>query len=1101
MCLNAQRFRARLRRGAAAAALSMALSAPLAAGIDIPGVPLEAGAFVPSNLLFILDDSGSMQWEVMPDEIIHPCPESSCARRLYLFPLPDNGSVRVYEGTNYDNRVHDFDDTDARNVFRRSPHNNTTFYDPTLTYQPWLRGDGASFGNAPPTAAPYNPAYAAAGTMDLTVEQNQRAIWDSCGSGSCWRRFWPITFYMYKGAGDVQNPASYVKYQIRGSQGYRKELPHGSETVVTRFEWPGGISRSVAEETQNFANWFTYYRSRILAARGATSIAFAGLSPDNFRVGFRTINNNASMNIPIAGRLEGTFSGAHRNAWYDMLFTTPIHRQTTPLRTSLRNAGEYYKNTSNSGPWGPAPQLECRRSFTILTSDGYWNDSFTGVGNADGSAGSLITGPDGQRYTYAPERPYSDGYSNTLADVAMAYWKQDLRPDLANRVRPTPTNPAFWQHMSTFTIGLGVRGTLDPDKDLPDLISGAKRWPNPAAGDYEKLDDMWHAAINGRGIFVAAQNAQEFAAGLKKALDAIGRDGAVMNVAVTSASLTAGSKVFRARYDGSWGGDLAAYPVEVATNRPHASPSWSAADALDRLASHTSRNIWTRSGGVPKRFEWSSLNDAQKAALGNDPHILDYLRGDRSGEIANGGRFRTRTSRLGDIVNSSPVYVRDTHTVYVGANDGMLHAFDANDGREFFAYVPESAYQHLAELADPHYSHRFFVDGELTVSTKEQGGGKNILVGSLGRGGKGLFALDVSNPAGFGAAHVLWEFTDDELGQVIGAPVIVKLNNGDWAVMVGNGYNSRNHKAALLLIDLKTGARIKTLGTGAGTAANPNGLAQAVGWDVDRDGTVDTVYAGDLHGNLWRFDLSKPGVGSWKTDGKLFEAADGEGKPQPITGAPAIAINPKNGDRWVIFGTGRFLTYDDRNNKDVQSWYGVIDDGGGTVQRTALYARKVEYVTNAAGRRVRVFSVPDAAVAKAKRGWVIDWTLPGGGAEGERVVSRTQYVGGVVVVSSIIPENDPCLPGGRSWLNQVTPFIGHYSDRTFFDINGDGVFDEHDLIAYDDEDLPGNSAENPLGMTREIAVIGERGFTGIDDIGIDLDLAVGRISWHEIVAD
>lgn len=1096
-----QKIRARLRRPVAVASLAAALTVPAAAGIDIPGVPLEAGAFVPSNLMFILDDSGSMQWEVMPDEIIYPCPASSCARRLYLFPLPANGSIRVYEGTNYDNRVHDFDDADPRNVFRRSPHNNTTFYDPTLTYQPWLRGDGTSFGNASPTAAPYNPAYAAAGTMNLTVEQNQRALWDSCGSGSCWRKFWPITFYMYKGAGDAQDPASYVKYQIRGNRGYRKVLPSGTETELTSFEWPGGISRSVGQEMQNFANWFTYYRSRILAARGATSIAFAGLSPNNFRVGFRTINNNSSMNIPIAGRLEGTFSGAHRSAWYNMLFSTPIHRQTTPLRTSLRNAGEYYKNTSNSGPWGPAPQLECRRSFTILTSDGYWNDTFSGVGNADGTAGSLITGADGQSYTYSPERPYSDSYSNTLADVAMAYWKQDLRPDLANRLRPTPTNPAFWQHMSTFTIGLGVRGTLDPEHDLPDLTSGAKSWPDPTAGDYEKLDDMWHAAVNGRGIFVAAQNAQEFAAGLKKALDAIGRDGAVMNVAVTSASLTAASKVFRARYDGTWGGDLAAYRVSTSTNRPDPAPAWSAAVKLDQLVSHGSRNIWTRSSGVAKRFEWGSLNDAQRAALGGDPKVLDFLRGDRSEEISNGGSFRTRSSRLGDIVNSSPVYVRETNTVYVGANDGMLHAFDASSGEELFAYVPESVYAHLAELADPHYSHRFFVDGEIAVSTKEQGGGKNILVGSLGRGGRGLFALDVSNPASFGAAHVLWEFTDDALGQVIGTPVVVKLNNGDWAVMVGNGYNSSANKAALLLIDLQTGTLIKTMDTGVGSAANPNGLAQSIGWDADRDGTVDTAYAGDLHGNMWRFDLSRPGSGSWKTDGKLFEARDAGGKPQPITGAPAIAINPKNGDRWVVFGTGRFLTYDDRNSKDVQSWYGMIDDGKNTVARNALYERQVEYVTTSSGRRVRVFSAPDAAVAKTKKGWVIDWTLPGGGVEGERVVSRTQYVGGVVIVSSIIPENDPCLPGGRSWLNQVTPFIGHYSDRTFFDINGDGVFDERDLISQDGEDSPANSAENPDGMTREIAVIGDRSFTGIDDIGVDLDHAVGRISWHEIVAD
>ncbi|HRP95733.1 MAG TPA: PilC/PilY family type IV pilus protein [Rhodocyclaceae bacterium] len=1085
-------------RALAISGLTLALSAPLSAGLDIPDLPLELGAVVPSNLMYILDDSGSMMWDVMPDERVH-------FSMYYLFPHP---AKDPYGGDGpYNRRVPHFGDGNLFNYYLRSAHNNTVFYDPAITYRPWAKHDGTSYGNASPTAAPYNPAYAAAGTLDLTVRQDQSAAWihnvtnddpgqawwavSGCNdSDPCKQKFWPITFYVYKGSGPATSASSYVKYQIRGSQGYRKELPDGSESAVSSFTWPGGITRTIAEERQNFANWFSYYRSRILAARAGTSIAFAGLSADNFRVGFRTINGANAMDIAV----DGTFSGTNRSAWFDRLFSTSISMKGTPLRNSLKSVGSYYEDKSNDGPWGPAPQLECRRSFAILTSDGYWNGGSPGVGNADGNSGDRIDGPDGQSYTYSPEAPYEDGYGNTLADVAMAFWKKDLRPDLANRIRPTPTNPAFWQHMSTFTIGLGVRGTLNPDSDLPALTDQTRSWPDPTSSDPAKIDDMWHAAVNGRGLFVAAQNAQQFAAGLKKALDAIGRDGAVMNVAVTSTSLVEGSKVFRARYDGTWGGDLAAYPVSVETNRVSATPSWTAAAQLDARAP-SERRIYTHVGGALAQLTPGS--SAMASHLGVDLQVYDFLLGERSGELP-AGPLRSRSTVLGDIVYSSPVYVRETGTVYVGANDGMLHAFDAADGAELFAYLPTHAYPRLGELADPDYSHRFFVDGETVVSTKAQGGGKNILVGSLGRGGKALYALDVSDPT---APAFEWEFADADLGHVIGKPVIVELNNGKSAVMVGNGYNSDDDEAFLFLIALDSGSLIKKIGTGAGSSAVPNGLAQPTGWDADRDGTVDTVYAGDLHGNMWRFDLGGTGSGSWKTDGKLFEAVDAAGKAQAITGAPAVAINPANGERWVVFGTGRFLTYDDKTDKDVQSWYGVIDDGKNTVERDGLYLREVEYVTTSAGRRVRVFSVPEVEVAKTKKGWLIDWTLPGGGAEGERVVSRTQYIGGVVVVSSIIPENDPCLPGGRSWLNQVSPFIGHAADRTFFDINDDMHFDERDLIARDEQELPVNSAENPDEMMREVAVIGERAFTGGGDEGINLAVPTGRISWHEIVAD
>jgi PilY1 beta-propeller domain len=428
--------------------------------------------------------------------------------------------------------------------------------------------------------------------------------------------------------------------------------------------------------------------------------------------------------------------------------------------------------------------------------------------------------------------------------------------------------------------------------------------------------------------------------------------------------------------NGSWQGDLVEYNVTKegglsttvnfgGTSPTSAGSNWS---ALDKFAAASAtywddtRKIITFDGTtqVPFRFTDSNgigaanraLLDA-KASEGNSK-ILNFVRGDRSNEFPSGAQLRLRTSILGDIIHSKPVYVgppNDTRTendyaawaaarsnrsprVYVGANDGMLHVFNAADGSEVYAYVPSMLMGKLSKLITRPYPHEYFVDGEMTVRDAWfDGDWHTLLVGTLGAGGRGFFGLDITDPdlssetANTGDnKKVLFEFRatgDNDLGDSFSRPVIAKLNDGDWYVIIGNGYNSVNGVAKLYLVNLDTLA-VNKLTTSSGTAANPNGLSSPSLLDIDRNGTADVAYAGDIDGNLWKFDLTSSSAGDWdEAYGRPLHPTAGT---QPITQAPQIALHPNYG-YMVYFATGRIYTADDLNDTSVQAMYGIWDKG------------------------------------------------------------------------------------------------------------------------------------------------------------------------------
>ncbi len=1092
------------------------------AAVDIASAPLQTGTAVAPNIYYILDDSGSMQWEIMPDGYV----TVNGTIRGYLFPIPGT----MYQGLNhFDKRIPRFDDDNIHNVIKRSSEINKVFYDPTLTYLPWVNANGVSFGDMPAATAKWDPYTPSVGSINLTASNSYNRWYshannlNNVSTDDNSRSYWPITFFVYKGTGSKTAISSYTGYQIRGSVAYKKDMASGNWATITGFTW-GDTSRTVAAETQNFANWFSYYRSRILAARAGTSIAFSEVT-DDFRVGFTTLaesktdNNTLTVPLPVLADIEkGTFSSSNKTKWFDLLFKVPMNN-STPLRNSLKWAGEQYSRTESSGPWGPgsaANQISCRQSFTILTTDGYYNGPSPNIGNADNTDGALILHPSGEEsrhYKYTAVAPYRDNYSNTLADVAMHYWKRDLRPDLDNNVPVSSANPAFWQHMVTYGVSIGVEGTKDPATDTPG------NWPDPQSGDQQKIDDLWHAAVNGRGEFIPASKPDEFTKALRTALSSISeRVASSSNLAGSTISLDSGAGVFKGVFNsGDWSGDLVA--VDPDNNF---SQNWSAAQKLNARTAASRIIYYADNTTTAKSFTSANVDSAKLSA-----DQVNYLRGDHAKEQRNGGAFRNRNSKLGDIANSTPLLVEGivnrlyqnyswgsgyedffnsmrnrASTLYVGANDGMLHAFDAKTGEERFAFIPAAVMPQLAELTKPDYIHKYFVDGSPVVADIKTSSWKSVLIGGLGRGGNTLFAMDITNPTNFNADKFMWERSYTALGQTASKPLVARLKDGKWVAIIGYGYNNtKSTRGGLLVIDIVNNGDVLWQIDLPNSVATDNGLGQIEGWDADGDGNLDWVFAGDLHGNIWKFDLS---VADPQTNGvaysgqPLFKAVSAAGIKQPVTGGISLAKHPKTGELWLYFGTGKLLSDADPINTDQQSWYG-IKDGSPIIDRNSQLIKRDMY--NVTSQERVIEEAPDNDMV-TKRGWVIDLA-----DSRERIVQPPQVRsvnlgasrGTGLVVASQVPNSDFCNPASDGWVMAVNPFTGGRLPVPYFDRDKDGDFDSEDEVTdpTTGSKVPPSGQKIP-GMSDDVLIIRDKIIVKDAAGMINTGVVDGRVSWREM---
>jgi type IV pilus assembly protein PilY1 len=745
-----------------------------------------------------------------------------------------------------------------------------------------------------------------------------------------------------------------------------------------------------------------------------------------------------------------------------------------------------------------------------------------------------------------------------------------------------PTRNQYY--LATKYGGFRVPDDFDPDTHtgaLPldwwhsndEILVSFGRGADPSAVQFPRPDNYYLAG-----------GANEMVESLTKAFARISAElrSSASSVAANSTRLDSDTAVFQAAFDSTnWSGELQAFRINL-DGTINDTPTWKAAERLDGLTDFqlSSRNILTitpptavgdgshvsTSGGD---FEWADLTASQQDALRQEPGggvllpeadgqaRLDFLRGSRLQEQPN-GLMRQRDSRLGDIVNSDPQFVHQQDFGYVlldqseafggtnigaayksfresdaylgrlpmvvvGANDGMLHGFNASlggsGGEEIFAFVPNTAYEYLYELTLPAYSHRFFVDSSPRVADAWiDGAWHTIIVGATGAGGRSVFSIDVSDPAGMSSLDVMWEFTHDNMGYTIGQPAVAPLPNGEFGVVVTSGYDTGAANGTIWILDPADGSIIKYF-----TVTNSGDLGTPLVVDLNSDRVADRIYVGDTLGNLWRFDLPGNNLSNWGppnglkqgTDPKpLFVARDGDGNRQAITAPLSSAFND-DGLHTIFFGTGSFYRVDDNvvpAPPDVDTFYAIIDRAQQVTSRTELLQQSIIAETTVQGTRVRGVTAHDMQSGDA--GWYID-LVPPAGAAGERVVSRATIRGDRVIFATLIPNPDPCAFGGDSWIMELNTFTGGRLEYAVFDLNGDGLFDADDWITVTGENgepvpIPPSAIAPDINIVKTPAIIagvGENqdevkimsGSSGelirISERG---NVGIGRQSWRQL---
>jgi type IV pilus assembly protein PilY1 len=736
------------------------------------------------------------------------------------------------------------------------------------------------------------------------------------------------------------------------------------------------------------------------------------------------------------------------------------------------------------------------------------------------------------------------GFADTLADAAMYYYKTDLRTSGAltitkNNVPTTPKDQATHQHMVTFTLGLGLDGLMNykPDYetattgDFNQIRTGATgcsfspggtsaqcNWPQPVADAPSALDDLWHAAVNGRGIYFSAKDPNSLQSGLTTALQAIKVTiGAAAAAATSNANLTPTDNFeYASTYQTvKWTGELIAKKLDVVTGAPSATVSWAVGPKLDArsLPASDDRALFTFDASDPsdylKPFLYGDLTGTEQAFFDNHctlsptiwpqcgamsaadlaiansgTNLVNYLRGQKQHET-NYYRFREHT--LGDTVNAKPAFLGKpnliygdavvpdynsfksgpaasrTPTVFIGANDGMLHAFHggedaAGGGTELWAYAPRMLLPQLFKLAATNYdvNHRYYVDGSpVTMDVFLGGAWKTILVGGLNAGGRGYYALDVtdtSNPKG------MWEIcsdaslcalSDPDIGYSYGRAIITKRpSDGKWVVIVTSGYNNvvpGGGGGFLFVLDAATGAVLSKTpteisGVNVGDTITPSGFAKISGFATNFavNNTTTIVYGGDLLGNVWRFDLStNSATPDAVTLQRIGQAMDGSTppKPQSITITPEITRFDA-GFNVLYFATGRFLGSSDiqdpatlippANLAYQQTVYGFKDTGTDLGNLRAPAANLVQQVMSLIDATNRTIS-NNPVDWSTQNGWWVDFN-PANDSPGERVYSDQEFqlVRGSLLVVANEPNNEACSSGGNRFDYQFDYRSGSY---------------------------------------------------------------------------
>ena len=1022
------------------ASLGALLSGPAAQATDIAALPLKASVLAKPNVIFGLDDSGSMDSELMLgnndgafwwdynagsgwDSAGKTWFNSGGSagtqwrKMVYLFPNGTGTGNRVYKD---DANDHFAIPPTKQFAFLRSPDYNPIYYNPDVTYKPWspayVGSAVVNYGNASLTLAKSNPAY---GTGTFNVKDTQAASttldWTFTAlpgmrlpgtakvcATTC--TTWPlVSAQSWTADGDHYIVPASTKRRVSmayfPATYYRKETctvdgtscvtaPDGN--TLKRYEIKSAnYSTTAAYDAaiQNFANWWQYYRKRKLMLNAAVGQVLEPLT--GLHMGVVKFNSLPGATTRITMYDIDKASAAINGRKVAGIFYETNGSGGTPTRETLDRIGEEYMNTA-----GPV-KYACQRSNAFIMTDGFANVATPVTPNYDKS-------------TWGAGAPYTTTYDDSLADVALAYYTVNIRSDLATgKVPKTTVDENTSLHMNTYGLTMGARGLLFTSESATPPTTDA--WTAPTENRHPSaVDDLWHATLNGRGQMYLADSPEETAAKIQAGLrDILSQTGAQGGIAVSTVNLSRGdSRAYFGTYNpAGWAGDLTANPIDAATAEVDTTPVWSASAKL-LARDWTTRVIAAGKDGGAVAFTSDNVGSVVNPSevYGSSTDVVNYLRGERANE---GTLFRSRTSLMGAVINSEPMVARDEGVVYVQSGEGMLHAFDTlgtDAGKELWAFVPESALATIGETVERAYAFGTKLDGSPVVAKLSDG--KKLLVAGTGVAGRSFYALDVSSPRSLTEAQLvdkhLWTFppADDsdlvaKVGDALGRPVIVKTSDDDDVVLVTSGYNNTEDGVGRLwMLNATTGEVIHEFEVDAGELGAESGLAQVSAFQ-EVDGTVRYVYGGDLLGNLWRFDLNE------KDDPKLLAVLKGPANDlQPVTAAPELVR--VEGQRVVLVGTGRILDIGDFGSTKVQSFYAISDGDSLSDARDHL----VERVYNSSDDTVS----GDEVSWSSGRGWYID--LPAG----QQANSRPTLAYGAIAFVTNSNGGSDCAASSRLWV-------------------------------------------------------------------------------------
>ena len=1061
--------------------------------------------------------------------------------------------------------------------FIAAPEINKLYFNPNVNYYPPLYEDGMEYPQSDFNAAWVDGFETSTGIQNLNTQYKIITQYSQINGQT----------HYDDGTGNTNGRRAYY-WRYHGSYPITEASANDNSNYTFVY--------ITSSQEQNFANWYSYYKTRNMLIKSSATRAF-GVLDDGFKLAWQSFKQNSAFEVDMM-----PLRGAHRTAFWDWLLNLRPQGNDA-LMGAMEEAGTLFEGAQAYYEDGIGPELSCQQNFHVLLTNSYANGGGSVSATSNDNTSRRL--PDGNTYFPTGEAIIYQELSeaDSFADLAFHFWSRDLRPTLENAVPrylsslknaagitqflgvgqdPWDTstsvgnalywnprnNPANWQHMVNFVIGLGIQGDLSFPNDYSDLRNGSIGWPNLGGNDNDQeVDDMWHAAINSRGGFFSVKNPNELTAAFIALIEQLmtRRTGSSSAASVTANIVTQDTKIYQTGFDATdWSGSIIARRLNI--DGSIGDVLWDAACKLTggpcgalngatvtATQDFNSRKIFTfdKASGDTKLFKTSTLNSSQLNYLRESTlvqngsatinQLVNYLRGDQSLEERNGGVFRSRRVLLGDIIHSSARVVRgpsenyidgafpedsnivangNTYTefkvthadrrnvILVGANDGMLHAFDAENGDELWAFIPSLSLKNMHLLADPAYGHKNFVDNTPTVrDIYINGSWRTVAIGGLRLGGQGFYALDITNPT---APSVMWEFTDADdrdMGYSYGIPFITRLQDNRWVALLPNGYNSiasdaniGSGKSILFMVDMRNGQVIKKYDTGHGDYSQSNGMASATVSDVPYDVTADTAFVGDLRGDIYRIDLTDSSLNMELMINSISPYNTSITTPIKLT--QYTNFSRQTEDVMVHFGTGKFIENSDRSSSSITSQYiaAIFDQGADSSEypiNITSDSRVVEQyvVSQTDGERVLSNHNVDQA---SDIGWRM--LLPD---SGERIITEMAYrfSAHFLIYTTYIPlGGSACSTGGASWIMVVDNRTGGQPQSNGSVLRGgnaDGVYIENQIFGV-----------TPIGFAGgggEILIVSDDNSNGVDnedDNNIYIpDFTWRRRSWHRNIEE